>query len=329
MPFTSRVARCLMSAWILLLALFATSLGHRTTAEQPTSGKAEPLRILVVGNSFTANATRFFPEIVAASPHDSLILGKAIVGGGPLEQHWNAVAAHEADPADPKGRIYGGQSLKQRLREGTWDFVTIQQNSYKSTDVSTYRPYAGNLCRYLREHAPGAEIIIHQTWAYRADDPRFDGDYSQADMYRDLTQAYRTIAQENGVERIIPAGRAFQMARSDPAWRFTFPDPDFDYEDPVFPAMPRQVHSLNRGWQWDRNKMFRLDGHHANAAGEYLAAAVWYEFFYGSDVRGNPFLPEELPPEDVAFLQRVAHRTVTSGGLPVREQEHAAPPGGN
>lgn len=274
--------------------------------------EAGSLRILAVGNSFTVNATRYLPQIAEADSGTKLEFARAAVGGGPLEQHWRAVAAHEADPADPKGRIYGKKSLKIILRETPWDIVTIQQNSLKSTDLKTYRPYAEKLAAYIRKHAPTAELVIHQTWAYRSDDPRFSGDYKQADMYRELTHAYTTIARELSVKRIIPVGRAFQNARAHKDWNFVFPDPDFDYDNPVYPNLPNQKHSLIRGWTWRNKETLRLDGHHANAAGEYLGAAVWFEFFFGKDVRGNSFIPTELNKADVNFLQQIAHQTVAA-----------------
>jgi hypothetical protein len=52
-------------------------------------------------------------------------------------------------------------------------FVTIQQRSISSHDVTTYRPYAANLRDYVKKHAPNAELLLHETWAYRVDDPRF------------------------------------------------------------------------------------------------------------------------------------------------------------
>jgi hypothetical protein len=54
-----------------------------------------------------------------------------------------------------------------------WDYVTIQQASIKSHDFSTYQPHAGFLRDLITKHAPQAKLLIHQTWAYRVDDPRF------------------------------------------------------------------------------------------------------------------------------------------------------------
>ena len=289
-------------------------LGGIAQAAEPDTSGTKTIKLLTVGNSFTNNAVRFLPGIVSEAPDCELLLGKAVVGGGPLEQHWRAVEAHEADAKDPKGRIYGGKSLKDKLQEQPWEFVTIQQNSYKSTDLSTYRPFAGNMAAYIRKYAPDAELIIHQTWAYRMDDVRFKGDDSQAKMYQDLTNSYLTIAEELSVVQIIPVGRAFQEARSHPEWQFTYPDPEFDYENPVFPALPNQAHSLNRGWFWSKEKKLQNDGHHANAAGEYLGAAVWFEHFFQEDVRGNAYTPDALDRKDVLFLQEIAHKVAAGQG---------------
>ena len=54
-----------------------------------------------------------------------------------------------------------------------------------------------------------------------------------------------------------------------------------------------------------------MDGHHANLAGEYLGACVWYEVLFGESVVENRYVPEGLAPDYAAFLQETAHRAVT------------------
>ena len=53
-----------------------------------------------------------------------------------------------------------------------------------------------------------------------------------------------------------------------------------------------------------------MDGHHANLAGEYLGACVWYEVLFGDSSVGNAFLPEGLEAGYARFLQETAHRAV-------------------
>ena len=140
-------------------------------------------------------------------------------------------------------------------------------------------------------------------------------------MYWGLRNAYETIAGELGC-RIIASGDAFENARNDAEWKGVFPDPKFDYSNPRYPGLPDQTHSLHAGYSWKKNGdkwKLHMDGHHAGPAGEYLAAAVWYETIFGKDISGNTFVPDRLSPEDVSILQRIAHQTVTGNMRPSRK----------
>ena len=272
------------------------------------------VRLLTIGNSFSGNATRYLPDLVKAAGH-VLVLQPMSVGGASMEVHWTKIQANEKDPADPAG-LYGTRSLSRTLQSGDWDVVTIQQASIKSHDLATYRPFAGQLQAYVKTHAPKAELLLHQTWAYRRDDPRFGPQKpepsSREAMYDGLRHAYATIAKELGL-RQIPVGDAFHLADSDPAWGFKA-DAGFDPKKAVAPALPDQTHSLHVGWRWSTSKegkqTLAMDGHHANLAGEYLGACVFFEVLYKESVVGNSFLPKGLSPEDAKYLQGIAHRAV-------------------
>src|SRR5690606_17067374 len=112
------------------------------------------------------------PDLAKEGGHE-LVIGRAELGGCSLERHWNHAAAAEADPEDPKGKPYKGKSLKMLLGEGTWDVVTLQQYSLLSGDVNTYRPFAKQLYDYVKKLQPNAEVVFHQTWAYRSDAKAF------------------------------------------------------------------------------------------------------------------------------------------------------------
>ena len=55
-----------------------------------------------------------------------------------------------------------------------------------------------------------------------------------------------------------------------------------------------------------------MDGHHANAAGKYLGACVFYEFLFGENVERNSIVPKDLAADDAWYLQQTAHRAVES-----------------
>src|SRR5690606_22687863 len=95
---------------------------------QMANKEEKELRLLVIGNSFSRNATLYLPRLAKEVGH-KLVIQKAEISGASLKRHWDAVEVAEADPEDPKGRPYGGKSLKMLLREGKWDIITMQQAS--------------------------------------------------------------------------------------------------------------------------------------------------------------------------------------------------------
>jgi len=296
---------------IVLFALWGICLAEDSLA----AGKH--VRLLAIGNSFSVNATRFLPELVKASGN-ALTFGHACIGGCSYAGHWKTVEAFEADPGDTAGRPYSygerkGLSLKEMLTAEQWDCVTIQQVSWESYRLESHRPHAKLLYDYVRKHAPEAEVLIHQTWAYQEDDPLFKDGFTTEKMHDGLRNAYHTIARELGC-RVIPVGDAFRLARRSPDWRYVCPDPNFDYANAKHPNLPDQTRLLTTGLFWSRQDdgTFKLgmDGHHANANGEYLGGCVWFEFLYGRSVVGNTCLPE--PVTEPAVLQKIAHDTMAA-----------------
>ncbi len=296
------------------VAVFTALLGAR--ADEPAKGKT--VRVLTVGNSFSQNATHYLGDLAKAGG-DTLILHGDNVGGASMELHWKKVEAFEKDPDDKEGRYTGGKSLKEDLASGKWDFVTFQQASILSHNLATYRPYAKELSEYIHKNAPDATLLLHETWEYRADDPRFAPNKpksseprTQDEMYQGLADSYATIAKELGVRR-LPVGDAFHAANHDAQWGYRPPEKPFDPKTAKAGELPPQAHSLNVGWkaaQKDGATQVSMDGHHASMAGEYLGACVWYEVMFGKNVEENSFVPKGLDADYAKFLRATAHRVV-------------------
>lgn len=297
------------------LALIACGL----MAIHASAEEAKTVRLLTVGNSFSHNATHYLGDLAKASG-DTLILREDNIGGASFDIHWTKVQVFEKDPASKLGQYTGGKSLKDDLTGGKWDFITIQQSSIKSHDLATYQPFAGQLSNYIKRHAPAATLLMHQTWEYRVDDPRFSqkapkaGEpMTQEEMYQGLRSSYAAIAKELGT-RLIPVGNAFHAANHDPQWGYHVPATPFDSKNAKPSELPDQTHSLNVGWNWkaqpDGKLKLLMDGHHANTAGEYLGACVWYEVLFGKSVEGNSFVPKGLDADYAKFLQTTAHHAV-------------------
>lgn len=300
-----------LSSLVLLIGFFLTFSLH---------AEVRSVRLLTIGNSFSRNATNHLDDLAKAGGH-ILIHRPIVVGGASLELHATKLQKHEADPSDKEGLYTNGLSLKNELLSQKWDYVTIQQASIKSHDPATYQPFAKLLANAIAQYAPTAKLLVHQTWAYRIDDPRFTkpsdkpGDpKNQKEMYLGLTNAYKTLAEElNG--GILPVGDAFFLADTDATWAYR-PDANFDPKTVIAPALPDQTHSLHTGWRWRKPKgggepQLGMDGHHANLAGEYLGACVWYEILFGESSVGISFVPEGIEPTYATFLQKTAHRAVS------------------
>jgi hypothetical protein len=313
--------RALTAICLLLQAVASAAepASPSTTARLTTATSGKTVRVLTIGNSFSQNATKYLGDLAKASG-DTLVLRGANVGGASMELHWGKTQAFEKDPSDKAGQ-YGGKGLRELLAAEPWDYVTIQQASIKSHDIANYRPFAAQLAAYVRQHAPNATLVVHQTWEYRVDDPRFTKPSdkpgepkTQDEMHKGLSAAYTTIADELGIRR-LPVGDAFHLADQDPKWGYRVSEKPFDPKKAKPGELPDQARSLHVGWIWRKPKGggklgLIMDGHHANQAGEYLGACVWYECLFQKSAVENSFVPKGLDAEYARFLRATAHRAV-------------------
>jgi hypothetical protein len=351
-----------------LACLLLVLTGHLMAKEAPK----DRVKLLTIGNSFANDATAYLPAMAKAAGKDLMLL-RANLGGCTFERHARHMKAFELDPADPQGRPYRGSivhsladdvtapkiasggtevdpkakeapknfSLREALEMEKWDYVTIQQVSNTSFQFETFEPYAGELIACIRKYAPTAEILIHQTWAYREDCPLYKDGFDQQKMFDGLVAAYGQLAEKYSL-RTIPVGTAMQEARKLPRWTFKYPDPAFNYKEPLPGTSPVQSGSLNVGWTVKKTMVAveepapvaepapagqppaesativktepkkveklvaSLDFKHCNAEGRYLGASVFYGFLFGGKVAENTFVPPVVKPEDAAVLRGIA-----------------------
>jgi len=251
------------------------------------------IKVIAIGNSFSADAVEYLREIAASGGIDMMV-GNLYIGGCSLETHWkNAVSdlkAYEYYKFGETNEVFNEVSIKEALESEDWDYVTMQQASYLSGIFNSYEPYLANLSGYVKSLVPGAEQIIHQTWAYEIDSTHegfLNYERDQIKMFSALKDAYKQ-ASEALKARIIPCGEAMQKARS-----FSL----FDY--------------ANGG------KSLCRDGFHASIPqGRYLLGAVWYEVLTGKSILENPYVPVDketrspIPEDELKVLKQCAHEAV-------------------
>ena len=245
------------------------------------------MNILAIGNSFSQDALRYLHDIAASGGYDTHIVN-LFIGGCSLETHFKnmqsgeAVYDHEINGQAADCKI----SLADALAERAWDVITLQQCSGYSGIVDSYYPFANELAAYVRRKAPGAKLMIHQTWAYdvKSDHPHFPFyDRSQNRMYSALSEAYNRLAETLRAP-LIPVGDCIQTLRE-----------------------TEEFHA-------EHGRSLCRDGYHLHLVyGRYAAAACWYECVIGGDITTNGFIPD-CPPEmrDLfPVIRETVHRICT------------------
>lgn len=274
----------------LAAAVAAVSLAFAEHCEKQPD---RPLKVLMIGNSFSICNLKQMPP-VAASMGLKLDLASLYIGGCSLERHWNNVVAAStnetfrpylttwsyASIAD-QSKVPFAASLVEALNRkkepvkhsnipamltgDRWDVVTIQQSSHFSWRPDTYHPFGDSLVAKIRELAPQAKIVVQETWSYPPWDKRLEKfGFDQAEMYARLHAAYAAFAAKYGFD-VIPVGTATEFVP-------------------------------------ERNTLFTKPDFHFNRAGEYLQGLAFTAKLFGVDVRKCAYRPswmEESRAEEI------------------------------
>lgn len=227
------------------------------------------VKILAIGNSFSEDATHYLHKIAKLGGIDTKVVN-LYIGGCSLETHLNNIKEDAKLYLYQRDGLSTGNyvSIKDALLEEDWDFVVTQQASHDSGLQETYYPYIHEIFQYIKEHAPKAEALLQETWAYEIDSTHgCFGRYNnnQLEMYKKLHEAYNVAASEMGV-RIIPCGDVVQEVRTKEPFQYG-----------------QGGRSLCR------------DGFHMGYIyGRYLLAATWYEVILERNILDNSYLPETV-----------------------------------
>lgn len=171
------------------------------------------MKILCIGNSFSEDATSYLSR-VAKNQGIEIYAENLYIGGCSLERHYNnMISGEKAYELEINGEnTHIKVSLNEALEKDVWDIVTIQQASHFSAFYSTYQPYASELVRFIREKQADAKVFIHQTWGYENGSQRLaeNGFATMKEMFANIKENYRLVADECKADGIIPSGQVFE-----------------------------------------------------------------------------------------------------------------------
>lgn len=265
---------------LLILILFCGCTRLEGNEPLPPEQPKDTLRILAIGNSFSADAVeQNLWELLDAADIPAVV-GNVYAPGSYLAHHWNRAVGDKAEYRYFKRTEEGSVSLEsQTLSQGVldeeWSIISLQQASDLSGLYDTYFPYLPDLMEWIGERSD-AEIVFHQTWAYPANsthDAFANYGKDQMTMYEAIVDAVSRATDVCGIKTVIPVGTAVQNARTS-----------------------RLGDTLNH------------DGLHLELTyGRFLAACVWFETLTGLDVRKNPYRPASVPEETAVLCREAAH----------------------
>lgn len=240
------------------------------------------IRVLCIGNSFSWDAVEQELVPLCDAKHVQVEIHNLYYGGCSLEQHAEfllkdtAAYSHRvctnAEPRVVKDTI----TLRQALRDGKYDFISLQQASHDSGIRSSYEPWLTMLIDTVRAYQPKARLFWMQTWAYSKDakHPAYPRYQCNQQIMWDSIQACTKSQITNHKLPIIPCGQAIQYAR-----------------------------------QTKLGDTLCRDGYHLNYTyGRYTAACVWYEIITGRDVRFNRYRNPQMTRLQQRLSQRSAHK---------------------
>ena len=235
------------------------------------------IRVLCIGNSFSWDAVEQDLVPLCDAKHIDIEVHNLYYGGCSLQQHAEFLLK---DTAAYSHRVCTNQnyrivkdtiSLRQALRDGTYDYISLQQASHDSGIRASYEPWLTMLIDTVRAYQPNAQLCWMQTWAYSQDAthpayPLYHN--SQTEMWDSIV-----VCTPKNLP-VIPCGKAIQLAR-----------------------------------QTKLGDTLCRDGYHLNYIyGRYTAACVWYEFLTGKDVRCNHYKNPQMTRQQRLLTQKAAHK---------------------
>lgn len=245
------------------------------------------VKVLAIGNSFSEDAIENSLFDLAREKGIKMVVGNLYIGGAPLTLHVkntrenNSVYAYRKTSVDGTRSATPRVSIERALADEDWDYISFQQASPLSGQLTTVTESLPELLDYVkaRSRNPDVKFVYHQTWAYSAHSPHAgfaNYEKSQEKMYQAIVNVSKEVVKMDGIDRVIPAGTAIQNART------SFIGDNFD-----------------------------RDGYHLRMPlGRYVAACTWFEKLFGIPVTGMKYKPGGVSEKEKSVAQSAAHFAV-------------------
>ncbi|MCK5706476.1 MAG: hypothetical protein KAI43_02395 [Candidatus Aureabacteria bacterium] len=149
----------------------------------------KPIKILLIGNSYTLSVAVPFKNIVKQAKKNAIVVD-ASQGGWSLEQHAS------------------NKETLNKLKSNNWDYVTLQEKSTIASRSGYHRMLTSAKKLDSKIKLKGGKTLFLLPWAYRDGDPNFHRDTFYS-MLKRVKKNYLVTAKDLKAG-IIPVGPAFK-----------------------------------------------------------------------------------------------------------------------
>lgn len=172
------------------------------------------MKILSIGNSYSVNGTKYLHSFAESCGLD-VDTANLCIGGCPLSLHYrNMLSGSKSYMIQFNGVMTPFKvSMEEALLAEDWDVITLQQQSFRSTNYETFQPYLNELYDYVTTLCPKAKVVLHQTWGYQDGYSGLQQFESGSAMFAEVEKSYNKAAEELGVDTMIRSGKAFELLK--------------------------------------------------------------------------------------------------------------------
>lgn len=220
---------------LLIISSFLFSCTLYVPLEKPTDEKValseekrlpsrmnqEPLKMLVIGNSWSENSTDDLGLILNDLGY-KVDLNRTYLGNASLRDYSNnlttcdSVLTYSTWQDDKWIKRECKLSLDDVIAMKEWDVITLQQRSKKSVSYTTYQPYLNVLLNKINNLDVVPLVYYHVTWSYpqHTDSNKFPADSMNTDsMCEEIIKTWSRICNETNNDNVILNAPVIQQSR--------------------------------------------------------------------------------------------------------------------
>lgn len=263
---------------------------EKPDTEEPEFKLPDVIKILAIGNSFSADAVEQELYGLFAAEGKPVIIGNLYIGGCPLTKHAEN-AQTDAAAYSYRKIVDGVMTTTPNTRMSTaftdedWTFISVQEGAgyhgyYNATlgSVShSMEPALTQLVEAITAKCPDARLVYHAPWAAKTG-------------YTGVKFSYYNYDQKLMYQMICSATQEVLAAH-----------PEFK----LYMNCMDAIQNARSSYLGDN---LTRDGWHLNyTTGRYTAACLWFEKIMGKSVVGNGYHPDSISDAKALLCQTAAH----------------------